>query len=67
METIILIAIWGWGAFKGWNIITGKSEWLDRKETVSYIVKGAICIFLGALFGLWALFKFSWNIIKTVF
>lgn len=67
MGTIILVVIWIWGAYKGWNMITGKNEWLDKKETTSYIVKGAICVVLGAVFGLCAIGKFAFKLASTWF
>ncbi len=66
METLIIVAIWIWGAYKGWGFLAGKVEWLDRKEPVNLIVKGSICIVLGALFGLLAIFKFGWQIVSFV-
>ena len=63
METLIIVAIWLWGAYKGWGILTGKMEWLDKKEPVNLIVKGSICIVLGAIFGFCAIFKFCWKLV----
>ena len=66
MDTLIIVALWIWGAYKGWGILSGRNEWLDGKEPVNYIVKGAICIVLGAIFGLWALVKICWKIVRIL-
>ncbi len=64
MDTLIIIVVWIWGAYKGWNIITGKNEWLDRKELVNYIVKGAVCVVFGAIFGVWTIIKVCFIIVN---
>lgn len=66
MDTLIIVALWIWGAYKGWGIVADWGEWLNRKEPASYIVKGAICVVLGAIFGLWALVKICWKIVRMI-
>ncbi len=66
--TIICILIWLWGAYKGWGIVSGwKWEWLNRKEPLNYVVKGAFCILLGFAFVVIQLFKFAMKLISIMF
>ena len=66
--TIIGIVIWLWGAYKGWGIISSKNyEWINRKEPLNYVVKGAICILLGFVFVLIQLWKIAMKLISIMF
>ena len=64
---IVLLALWGWGAYKGWSTLTGKNEWLDRKEPVSYIVKGVVCVVLGIFFAIWKLLNLAMKLMGFFF
>lgn len=46
-----ILAFCAWGFWKGWKFITGRNEWLDRREPASIIVKCLVCIVLSWLFG----------------
>ena len=66
--TIICILIWLWGAYKGWGIVSGwEWEWINRKEPLNYVVKGAFCILLGFVFVVIQLFKFAMKLISFMF
>lgn len=65
--TIICIVLWLWGAYKGWGIVSGWNwEWINKKEPVSYVVKGAFCILLGFIFVLYQLWKLAWKLFSIV-
>lgn len=66
--TIICILIWLWGSYKGWGMISNKDwEWLNRKEPLNYVVKGAFCILLGFIFVVIQLGKFAMKLISFMF
>lgn len=66
--TIICILIWLWGSYKGWGMISNKDwEWLNRKEPLNYVVKGAACILLGFWFVVIQLIKFAMKLISFMF
>jgi len=66
--TIIGIVLWLWGAYKGWGTVSGWNwEWINRKEPVSYVVKGAFCILLGFVFVLIQLWKFAMKLMSLIF
>lgn len=66
--TIICILIWLWGGYKGWGIVSGwEWEWINRKEPLNYVVKGAFCILLGFVFVVIQLFKFAMKLISIMF
>lgn len=66
--TIICIVLWLWGAYKGWGIVGGWNwEWINRKEPLNYIVKGAFCILLGFWFVVIQLIKFAMKLISFMF
>lgn len=64
--SVIILVLWAWGAYKGWNTLTGKIEWLDRKQPVSYIVKGAVCVLLGIVFAIWQIARFAFRLAGIV-
>lgn len=46
--TIICILLWLWGSYKGWGIVSSwEWEWINMKEPLNYVAKGAFCILLG--------------------
>lgn len=66
--TIICILIWLWGSYKGWGMISNKDwEWLNRKEPLNYVGKGAVCILLGLIFVLKQLWNFVLKLISFMF
>lgn len=66
--TIIGIVLWLWGSYKGWGMISNKDwEWLNRKEPLNYVVKGAVCILLGFVFVVIQLCKIAMKLISIMF
>jgi|GEM_PF-5842804 len=66
--TVICILIWFWGAYKGWGIVSGwEWEWINRKEPLNYVAKGAFCILLGFFFVLKQLWNFVLKLISFMF
>ena len=57
---ILSLALWVWGIYEGWKWLTAKNyEWLNTKEPLNIIVKGALCVVLGWLFGAWKVCKLA--------
>lgn len=69
--TVICIILWIWGAYKGWGMISEtKGEWLqwiNKKEPLYYVIKGAACILFGFAFVIAQLWKFTMKIMRIVF
>ncbi len=66
--TIIGIVLWIWGAYKGWGIVSSWNwEWINRKEPLNYVVKGAFCILFGFIFVVYQLGKFAMKLISHMF
>lgn len=66
--TIICIVIWIYGAYKGWGTVSSWNwEWINRHETLNYVVKGAFCILLGFVFVLIQLWKFTMKLVGHMF
>jgi len=65
---VVVVGVIGlWGAYKCWNALTGRSEWLDQKAPVSYIVKGAICLVLGVFYAIWKLINLALKLMSAFF
>ncbi len=66
--TIICILLWLWGSYKGWGIVSSwEWEWINRKESINYVAKGAFCILLGFFFVLKQLWNFVLKLISFMF
>lgn len=66
--TVICMLLWLWGAYKGWGIVSGWNwEWINRKEPLNYVAKGAFCILLGFFFVLKQLWNFVLKLIGFMF
>lgn len=48
---ILIIAYTAWAIYSGFKIVSGRSEWLDRKEPINIIVKVLVCIVVGYIVG----------------
>lgn len=48
---ILIIAYTAWAIYSGFKIVSGRSEWLDRKEPINIIVKVLACIVVGYIVG----------------
>lgn len=47
METIILIVYTAWAIYSGYKVVSGRNEWLDRKQPVNIVVKAVVSIVVG--------------------
>lgn len=47
METAIILIYTVWAIYSGFKFLTGRSEWLDRKEPASIICKGLLSVIVG--------------------
>ena len=52
----------GWAIYSGYSILTGRSEWLDRRAPLNIAVKAVLSIVVGYVIAmfylLYLLFKF---------
>ncbi len=48
---VLMIAYVAWAFFSGYRMLTGRFEWLDRKETLNIIVKLVLSVVIGYIFG----------------
>lgn len=68
LETLILIAIWLFGAYKAWSSVSGFGwEWINRKDPLNYAVKGAFCLAAGFIFFLIQMAKMAWKLLMLLF
>lgn len=56
---IIILALCAWGAYNGWQFMTGRNEWLDRREPASIVAKAVCSLFFSWVFGAIATFKLT--------
>lgn len=47
MEAVIVLVYTVWAVYSGYKFLTGRCEWLDRKEPVNRIVKGVLSVLVG--------------------
>lgn len=47
MEAIVLIVYTAWAMYSGYKVVSGRSEWLDRKEPVNIAAKVVVSIGVG--------------------
>lgn len=45
--SMLVIIYTGWAIYSGYKFLTGRSEWLDRREPASIVVKGILSILVG--------------------
>lgn len=62
MEGIVFLAYTGWAVYSGYQVLSGRSEWLDQKEPLNMIVKIVLSVGLGyviaAFYLIYLLLKF---------
>ena len=51
METLLILAYTAWAIYSGYKVLTGRSEWLDRKEPINIAVKIVLSIGAGYIIG----------------
>ena len=62
MKTLLVLAYTGWAIYSGYSILTGHSEWLDRRAPLNIAVKAVLSIAVGYVIAmfylLYLLFRF---------
>lgn len=62
MKTLLILVYTGWAIYSGYSILTGRSEWLDRRAPLNMAVKAVLSIVVGYVIAmfylLYLLFKF---------
>lgn len=47
METVLFFAYMGWAIYSGYKVVSGRSEWLDRRAPLNMVVKFALSVAVG--------------------
>ena len=47
METVLILAYTAWAIYSGYKVLSGRSEWLDRRAPLNMIVKIALSVVVG--------------------
>jgi hypothetical protein len=47
METVLILAYTAWAIYSGYKVLSGRSEWLDRRAPLNIIVKIALSVVVG--------------------
>lgn len=47
METVLILAYTAWAIYSGFKVLSGRSEWLDRRAPLNMIVKIALSVVVG--------------------
>lgn len=47
METVLILAYTAWAIYSGYKVLSGRSEWLDRRAPLNMIVKIALSLVIG--------------------
>lgn len=62
METVIIFAYTAWAIYSGFKVLSGRSEWLDRRAPLNMMVKIALSVVVGyviaALYLIYLILKF---------
>lgn len=62
METVLILAYTAWAIYSGYKVLSGRSEWLDRRAPLNIIVKIALSVVVGyviaALYLMYLILKF---------
>lgn len=48
---ILIIAYTAWAFFSGYRMVSGRIEWLDRKQPLNIFVKLVVSVIVGYIFG----------------
>ena len=51
METVLILAYTAWAIYSGYKVLSGRSEWLDRRAPLNMIVKIALSVVVGYVIG----------------
>lgn len=47
METVLILVYTAWAIYSGYKVLSGRSEWLDRRAPLNIIVKIALSVVVG--------------------
>ncbi len=47
METVLILAYTAWAIYSGYKVVSGRSEWLDRRAPLNMVVKIALSVVVG--------------------
>lgn len=47
MKTVLILAYTAWAIYSGYKVLSGRSEWLDRRAPLNMIVKIALSVVVG--------------------
>ncbi len=47
MDTVLILAYTAWAIYSGYKVLSGRSEWLDRRAPLNIIVKIVLSIVAG--------------------
>lgn len=47
METVLILAYTAWAIYSGYKVLSGRSEWLDRRAPLNIIVKIVLSVVVG--------------------
>ena len=51
VETLLIFAYTAWAIYSGYKVLTGRSEWLDRKAPLNMAVKIVLSVGAGYVIG----------------
>ena len=51
MESVLILVYTSWAIYSGYKVMTGRSEWLDRREPVSLVCKCVLSVIVGYIIG----------------
>lgn len=62
METVLILAYTVWAIYSGYKVLSGRSEWLDRRAPLNMIIKIVLSVAVGyviaAFYLIYLIFKF---------
>lgn len=47
METVLILAYTAWAIYSGYKVLSGRSEWLDRRAPLNMVVEIALSVVVG--------------------
>lgn len=47
MKIVLILAYTAWAIYSGYKVLSGRSEWLDRRAPLNMIVKIALSVAVG--------------------
>ena len=62
MFSIVIVVYTVWAVYSGFKVLSGRSEWLDRKAPINMVVKAVLSLvvgyFIAAFYLLYLIIKF---------